>query len=124
MDTIVQTYDMINTTATRWLAWNKKEWKNELGIYDFDVNDKSHLWLLHIFEIYGYYLDTNYYLSCDIFTYIKLRYFKKFKRLRRNKLSIKTFDISAPQFLKDIYYNLNTSKETIEKIYNLYWEKK
>ena len=120
-------YDGVNTTAVRWLTYQHKINNKPLGIFNFDSKNISHLWFLHMLESYRVFNDyDNYYIDCDVFKYLYIRYIKKFKGARRKKnvdaLMIDV-DVFIQELTKSFEENLKIEPSIVEEIYKEYWGK-
>lgn len=114
-------YDAINTLAVRWLIWNAKERKQPLGIKQFKSKDSSHMWLLNImnsFSIASGYVD--FYLDCSFWTYLYIKYVKKFKHAKWFK-GQDIFLIEPELFISEVCSALNEHDDIVGYIYEDYW---
>lgn len=120
MDKNFNLYDSINTTAVRWLTHLQKLHCKTLGIEKFNRKNDTHIWFLHMLESYRVYNDYNcYYLDCNLFDYLYIRYIKKFKGARRMKKD--GFMINVGVFINELTEAFNTDTFIIEEIYKEYW---
>lgn len=114
-------YDAVNTLAARWLVWNSKERKQPLGIKQFKNKNSSHMWLLNImntFSIASGYVD--FYLDCSFWTYLYIKYIKKFKHVKRFK-GQDVFLIEPELFISEVCSALNEHDDIVGYIYEDYW---
>ena len=114
-------YDAINTLAARWLVWNAKERKQPLGIKQFKSKDFTHMWLLNImnsFSIASGYVD--FYLDCPFWTYLYIKYVKKFKHAKRFK-GQDMFLIEPELFAAEVCGHFGERPDMVKYIYKNYW---
>ena len=114
-------YDPINTLAARWLVWNSKEKKKPLGIKQFKCKKLTHMWLLNImnsFSIASGYED--FYLDCSFWTYLYIKYIKKFKHIKRFK-NEDVFLIEPELFAVEVCEQFGERPNKVEYIYEDYW---
>lgn len=114
-------YDAINTLATRLLMWNAKNKKQPLGIKQFKSKDSMHMWLLNImnsFSVASGYAD--FYLDCSFWTYLYIKYIKKFKHVKRFKKE-NVFLIEPELFAAEVCEHFGERPDMVEYIYEDYW---
>ena len=117
--------DLINTTAVRWLYWNFNKYNKPIGLKDFSIRNKKHLWLLYMFKNYSIINKyCNYYIKTNIFIYLYLRYIKKFKDLKLYKKYDNIVLINADIFINEIIGTFNEPANLLEEIYDLYYRRK
>lgn len=120
MDKNFNLYDSINTTAVRWLTYLQKLHCKTLGIEKFNRKNDTHIWFLHMLENYRVYNNYDYYyLDCNLFDYIYIRFIKHFKGARRMKKD--GFMINVGVFINELTEAFNTDTFIIEEIYKEYW---
>lgn len=115
-------YDAINTLAARWLVWNSKEKKKPLGIKQFKCKKLTHMWLLNImnsFSIVSGYVD--FYLDCSFWTYLYIKYIKKFKHAKRFK-GQDVFLIEPELFAAEVCGHFGERPDIVKYIYEGYWK--
>ena len=114
-------YDAINTLAARWLVWNAKERKQPLGIKQFKYKDYTHMWLLNImnsFSIASGYVD--FYLDCSFWTYLYIKYIKKFKHAKKIR-NENVFLIEPAVFSAEVCEHFGEQPDIVKYIYEDYW---
>ena len=116
-------YDSIDNTATRWLAWNLDK-RKKLGFNYLGLDARS-LWFLSMVRNLYTYCETSFYINSSLFTYLWLRYIKKFKFLRRyrKRKHQDVYLIDAIAFVEEVAAACNTVPETIDKIYEIYYKR-
>lgn len=118
-------YDKVNTIAVNWLSIYMKNIGKPLGIKNFNEKNKKYLWFLkniNIVSIINGYKD--YYVECNIITWIKFKYFKHFKHMKKISFysdidSIEFIDIE--QFIKEICLACDITIKDIEDMFIDYW---
>lgn len=118
-------YDSINTLGARWLTWNSKERKADLGIKGFNNHNKIHLWLLYLMKSYSIgngYKDI--YIDCPFYIYLWFKYVKKIKQLKYWRTNSNVFLIDPEIFTKELCDCFKKSPKIVEQIYDEYWRKK
>lgn len=123
-------YDNVNTTACRWLQYNRNAAKLPLGIKHFGRKNTIHQWLLKqllFVSVYNQYEPI--YIQGSFMDYIYLRYFQGIKQLRlvtkRNKDEVYLIDTAI--FCDELVDAFNKANEkqislkTFEDIYDVYY---
>ena len=116
-------FDIINTTACRWLMYNRKIRKVELGLKDVDLRNKSHLWFVRAFCHYSTF-SQNLIFTKNLVIYLYIKY-----RLHVRAIHLKLYHcddicfIEAPQFIKEIEGSFG-EKGITTKIYDIYYGRK
>ena len=123
-------YDNVNTTACRWLQYNRKAANLPLGIKQLGRKNIIHQWLLKqllFVSVYNQYEPI--YIQGSFIDYIYLRYFQGIKQLRwatkHNK--DKVYLIDAAIFCDELIEAFNRTNEqqinskTFEDIYDVYY---
>lgn len=118
-------YDTINTIAVRWLKWNHDVMNQLIGLKYFDCKNINHLWLLNQFKNYSIYDNYNYYyIKTNIFTYLYLKYFKKFNKLKLYIKENKNIRLIEPNiFIKEILDYVQEDISIIQEIYIKYYRR-
>ena len=115
-------YDKINTTAVQWLTYNAKAHNKPIGIKNFFKHNLYHMWLLHMMQNYSIFNGyVNYYIEGNFFTFLYLRYIRKFKNLRY-RFNKDVLMIEVGLFVDELiscFDNVNPS--IIEQMYKEYW---
>ena len=121
-DNLYEVYDEINTIAVYWLKKYSEKTNQPLCLNNFNIKEKSHLWLLEMFKhfsLYSCYCD--FYIKTNIFIYIYLRIFKKIKHLKycfnKSKVSL----INCSDFIEDLTKTFERDKFITEQIYDEYY---
>ena len=115
---ITKEYDKIDTSAARWLKWNRDAHKQEIGIDKINKTDACR-WLFNTFYNYSILTNSIYYTH-NLIAFLYYYFFKKHKNIRFSLGRRKdVFWIEAPQFISEINSLSNTPCIT-EKIYNYY----
>ena len=116
-------YDSINTTAVRWLTLYQRDQCKEIGILKFN-NSVTHLWFLKMLENYRIFNNySSYYINCNFWEYLRLRYIKKFKGLRRVKKNQNIALIDADVFIDELTTAFQVDVSIIGEIYEKYWSR-
>ena len=117
-----QMYDAINTTAVRWLTSFADKHEAALCIKDFDIKNKHHLWLLEMLKSYSIFNNyCSYYIQSNIFIYLYLRIFKRFKHIRLYSKSKKMSFIDPAIFVEELTNCYEENPYIINAIYNAYY---
>lgn len=113
-------YDTILTTGARWLVMRYKELPEvtALGVKKLPLNNMSYgfLALARVYQVYS----GEFCFGGNIFTYLYLKYIKKFKFLKRPH-GFKVDYIDADIFCKELCDTFNTDVSIIEEIYKHYY---
>ena len=125
-------YDIINTTAVRWLQYNSQIKKCPLGIKNFGRINYIHMWLLHQIRfnsIYNGYED--YYIDSSWYDYLYLRFIKKWKHLKKANKKSNVCLIDIDIFCDELIAAYNNEHEDakisnciFEYIYKDYYKEK
>ena len=117
-------YDSIDNTATRWLAWNLKEHK-KIGFKCIDGSRLQELWLLCMARNLNIYSEEVIYIKTSLFNYLWLRFFKKFKFLRkyRKRKHQDVFLIDGITFIEEVAEACNATVDVIANIYVIYYKR-
>ena len=124
MNEIFDTYDAINTYAVKLLVYNQQRHTRPIGINNFSSRDITHRWMLHMMESFSVYKGyATYYVNTNIFTYLYLRFIKKYKHLRltTNSKSNSKLMIDVNIFINELTETFGKKPDIIKDIYNLYW---
>ena len=113
-------YDAVLTEGARWLAMRYKTmpYVTALGVKKLPLNDKSYgfLALARVYQVYS----GEFCFGGNIFTYLYLKYIKKFNFLKRPRKY--TVDYIDPDvFCKELCDYLKTDISTIEEVYRYYY---
>ena len=113
-------YDTILTTGARWLVMRYTELSQvtALGVKKLPLNNMSYgfLALARVYQIYS----GEFCFVGNIFTYLYLKYIKKFKFLKRPRKFVVDY-IDADIFCKELCDTFNTDISVIEEIYKHYY---
>lgn len=113
-------YDTILTTGARWLVMRYTELSEitALGVKKLPLNNMSYgfLALARVYQIYS----GEFCFGGNIFTYLYLKYIKKFKFLKRPRKFVVDY-IDADIFCKELCDTFNTGISVIEEIYKYYY---
>ena len=117
-------YDSIDNTATRWLAWNLNEHK-KIGFTYIDGSRPQELWLLCMARNLNIYSEKVVYIKTSLFNYLWLRFFKKFKFLRkyRKHKHQDVFLIDGIAFIEEVAEACNATVDVIADIYEIYYKR-
>jgi len=120
MDEKFNLYDSINTMAVRWLTHLHKTRAKTLGIQKFSHHNDTHIWFLHMLESYRVYNEYDcYYVDCNIFEYLYIRFIKGFKGARRPKKDGLMIDTRV--FINELTESFGVDTFVIEEIYKEYY---
>ena len=103
-------------TAIKWLMWNKKVRKQELGFVDLDLKNDSHLWFLQAFFMYGIF-DNSFYYTKNLVIFFYCYFIRKHKNIRLALKKKDIFWIKAPQFVLEVN-SLSDNQNITKEIYN------
>ena len=120
---LTQKFDAINTEAVRWLAYNSDKHDGLIGITNFKYKDIQCKWLLQMFNNYNIITKKPFYIITNIFTFLYLRFIKKFNGLRFFSKKKKVFFIDSKVFIHDLIKSFDENKEIINLIYNSYYRR-
>lgn len=113
-------YDTILATGARWLVMRYTELSEvtALGVKKLPLNNMSYgfLALARVYQIYS----GEFCFGGNIFTYLYLKYIKKFKFLKRPRKFVVDY-IDADIFCKELCDTFNTDISIIEEIYKYYY---
>ena len=114
-------YDAILTTGARWLVMRYEQSPEEitaLGVKKLSLNNTSYgfLALARVYQVYS----GEFCFGGNIFTYLYLKYVKKFKFLKRPHGFTVDY-IDADVFCKELCDTFNTDVSIIEEIYKHYY---
>ena len=113
-------YDTILTTGARWLVMRYVELPEvtALGVKKLPLNNMSYgfLALARVYQIYN----GEFCFGGNIFSYLYLKYIKKFKFLKRPRKFVVDY-IDADIFCKELCDTFNTDISVIEEIYKHYY---
>lgn len=114
-------YDTILTTGARWLVMRYEKSPEEitaLGVKKLPLNNMSYgfLALARVYQVYS----GEFCFGGNIFTYLYLKYIKKFKFLKRPHGFTVDY-IDADIFCKELCDTFNTDVSIIEEIYKHYY---
>lgn len=117
-------FDGINTTATRWMAYQYDKRKASACICNYygDFN-KYFLWLINIVNDFCKIYDHVFYVACPWIKYIYLRYIKHFKKVRYPRPGTDTFPLDTEIFIKEITTAFDVVEEIIPVIYDEYYRR-
>ena len=117
-------YDSIDNTATRWLAWNLNEHK-KIGFKYIDGSRFEELWLLCMARNLNIYSEEVVYIKTSLLNYLWLRFFKKFKFLRRYhaREHQDVFLIDGIAFIEEVAEACNATVDIIANIYEIYYKR-
>lgn len=113
-------YDTILTTGARWLVMRYQGMPevNALGIKKLPLNNMSY-GFLSIAQVYQVY-SGDFCFDGNIFTYLYLKYIKKFKFLKRPGKFVVDY-IDAQAFCRELCDSFGTDVHIIEEIYEHYY---
>lgn len=114
-------YDTILTTGARWLVMRYEQLPEEitaLGVKKLSLNNISYgfLALARVYQVYS----GEFCFGGNIFTYLYLKYIKKFKFLKRPRKFVVDY-IDADIFCKELCDVFNTDTSIIGEIYEHYY---
>ena len=114
-------YDTILTTGARWLVMRYEQLPEEitaLGVKKLSLNNTSYgfLALARVYQVYS----GEFCFGGNIFTYLYLKYIKKFKFLKRPRKFVVDY-IDADIFCKELCDTFNIDTSIIGEIYEHYY---
>ena len=114
-------YDTILTEGARWLVMRYEKLPKEvtaLGVKKLPLNNMSYgfLALARVYQVYS----GEFCFGGNIFSYLYLKYIKKFKFLKRPRKFVVDY-IDVDVFCKELCHTFNTDVSIIEEIYKQYY---
>ena len=119
-------YDTINTMTMRLLSYNNDR-RGFIVFYNFNKINKETLWLLHVGMDWAAAYEKEIYISSNWWTYIKLKYFykiKKIKRVNSLKRDSAICSICVPDFVKEVTKMYGKNRSYVENIYDEYYNRR
>ncbi|MDV3427648.1 MAG: hypothetical protein LIR50_11610 [Bacillota bacterium] len=114
-------FDTVNTTACRWLMYNRTARGVELGLKYVNLRDKSHLWFIRTFCNYSTF-SQNLIFTKNFIIYIYIKYILHVRAIRfKLSDSNRICFIEVPQFIKEVEESFG--KGITEQIYNTYYRR-
>lgn len=123
MDEQFKLYDEICETGIKWLLYHIEQGRNLICLSDIDPHDKEDLWFLSIASWVNTLADVKFYFTGNIFTFIYLKYFKKYKFLYYTLKGFDMFNISVPDFEIELIHVFNKFPSVLGDIYEIYYER-
>lgn len=123
MDEKFKLYDEICETGIKWLFYHIDQGRNPICLIDIDPSDKEDLWFLSMASWVQALSDAEFYFKGNIFTFIRLKYFKKYKFLHYTIDGFDMFNIIVPDFESEIVQVFNKFPTILGEIYETYYER-
>lgn len=95
-------YDRINTVAVKWLLFNRKTARKNLGIDNFDLKNSSDRWMFQTFFNYGILTNNIYFIKPrHFFIYLYYRVLKHHFNLKLARKKDEIYWIDTRIFVKE-----------------------
>lgn len=123
MDEKFKEYDSICATITQWLVYNLTEHPEPFCIKNVDADDKEDLCVLSIIGYLQTLTDRYINYEGSFWSYIRLKYFKKFKFLHRSRVTIPMFILDIHDFERELMLSINKYPSILGEIYDEYYRR-
>jgi len=123
MDEKFKMYDEICETGIKWLLYHIEHHGESICLSNIDPHDHEDLWFVSVASYVNSIAKVKFYFTGSIFTFIYLKYFKKYKFLHYTLTGFDMFNISVPDFEIELVRGFNKYLTILGEIYETYYER-